>query len=79
MYTSWMTRIHKLAISAFVLGHLMGCGAANIGHNESDRQRQIEAAVAPARTSDDETDGPTNPRTSAMRPPGNSADAETQR
>jgi hypothetical protein len=65
-----MTR--SLAALALALA-LPACGAANITDDPDRTLTAAERATPPARTSDDELDGPTAPRGSASRPIGEGA------
>jgi hypothetical protein len=60
-----------MRITMFLVGCtvLLGCGAANVTDDPDRNLRAYERAVPPARTSMDETDGPTAPQGAASRPP----------
>lgn len=69
-YVRAMTRILAPLLLALALP---ACGAANITDDPDRSLTAAERATPPARTSDDELDGPTAPRGSASRPIGEGA------
>lgn len=69
-YVRAMTRILGPLLLALALP---ACGAANVTDDPDRSLTAAERATPPARTSDDELDGPTAPRGSASRPIGEGA------
>lgn len=69
-YVRAMTRPSVALLLALALP---ACGAANITDDPDRSLTAAERATPPARTSDDELDGPTAPRGSASRPIGEGA------